>query len=126
MSEIKIDQIVDAVAKIDKEVALQKAALENHTKQDEQMYEQLRRMNDILQQNTDSLKEHMGNNALLKDMIVKMDQRLSPIEKERVEKAAVKEYATARLVLLLKVATAVGFVAGAWEWLWPSLSHLIR
>jgi hypothetical protein len=126
MSDKKIDQIVEAVAKIDKEVALQKAALDTHTKQDEQMYEQLKRMNDILQQNTDSLKEHMGNNALLKQMIIKMDERLSPIEKERVEKAAVREYAMGKLMLLLKIAAAVGFIAGAWEWLWPSLSHLIK
>jgi hypothetical protein len=126
MSEKKIDQIVETVAKIDKEVALQKAALDTHTKQDEQMYEELKRMNNILQQNTDSLKEHMGNNALLKDMIVKMDERLSPIEKERLENAAVKKYALGKLMLILKIATAVGFIAGAWEWLWPSLSHLIR
>lgn len=126
MSEKKIDQIVETVARIDKEVALQKAALDTHTKQDESMYEELKRMNNILQQNTDSLKEHMQNNALLKDMIVKMDDRLSPIEKERVENAAVRKYALNKLALLLKIAAAVGFLAGAWEWLWPSLSHLIK
>lgn len=126
MSEKKIDQIVETVAKIDKEVALQKAALDTHTRQDESMYEELKRMNNILQQNTDSLKEHMQNNALLKDMIVKMDDRLSPIEKERVENAAVRKYALNKLAILLKIAAAVGFLAGAWEWLWPSLSHLIK
>lgn len=126
MSEKKIDQIVEAVAKIDKEVALQKAALETHTRQDESMYEELRRMNNILQQNTDSLKEHMQNNMLLKEMIVKMDDRLSPIEQERLEKLAVRSWATDKLKLILKIAAAVGFLAGAWQWLWPSLSHLIR
>ena len=122
----KIDQIVESVANIDKEVALQKAALETHTKQDESMYEELKRMNNILQQNTDSLKDHMQNNMLLKDMIVNMDKRLSPIEKDRNDKVAVRDWAKAKLKLLLKIAAAVGFLAGAWEWLWPSLSHLIK
>jgi hypothetical protein len=122
----KIDQIVESVAKIDKDNALQRAALESHTKQDEQMYGELKRMNDILQYNTESLKEHMNNNMLLKDMIAKMDDRLAPIEKERLEKAAVKHWATTKLKLLLKIAAAVGFLAGAWEWLYPTLQHLIK
>lgn len=69
MSDKKIEQIAETVCKIDKDVALQKAALEAHTAQDEKMYEELRRMNDILQSNTESLKLHMQNNQLLKDMI---------------------------------------------------------
>ena len=122
----KIDQIAESVAKIDKDNALQKAALEAHTEQDEKMYGELRRMNDILRDNTESLKEHMQNNLLLKDMIVRMDERLSPIEKERLENAAVKHWATTKLKLLLKVAAAVGFLAGAWTWLYPALQHLIK
>lgn len=122
----KVDSVADTVAKIDKAQALQQAAFEVHAKQDEQMYGELKRMNDILLNNTESLKEHMQNNLLLKEMIVKMDDRLSPIEKERLESAAVEAYAASKLKLLLKVAAAVGFLAGAWEWLWPSLSHLIK
>lgn len=122
----KVDSVSETVSKIDKAQALQQAAFEVHAKQDEQMYGELRRMNDILQHNTESLKEHMQNNHLLKEMIVKMDERLNPIEKERLENAAVKAYAVSKVKLLLKLAAAVGFLAGAWEWLWPSLQHLIK
>jgi septal ring factor EnvC (AmiA/AmiB activator) len=122
----RIDAACESLAKIDKDVAIQRTSLEAHTKQDEQMYEELRRMNDILQSNTESLKEHMQNNVLLKEMIVKMDNRLNPIEQERLEAAAVQAFATNKLKLLLKIAAAVGFLAGAWTWLWPSLSHLLK
>jgi hypothetical protein len=122
----KVDSVVDIVNRIDKAQALQQAAFETHTIQDEQMHAELRRMNDTLMLQHQSLKEHMENNVLLRDMIVKMDDRLSPIEKERLERAAVRKFTADKLVFLLKVAAAVGFLAGAWEWLWPSLSHLIK
>ena len=55
----KLDDVVTSIYKVDKEVALQKSAFDEHIKQDEKMYEEFKRMNDILQQNTQSLKEHM-------------------------------------------------------------------
>jgi cell division protein YceG involved in septum cleavage len=122
----KVDSVAEVACRIDKAQALQQAAFDAHTKQDEQMYGELRRMNDILQSNTESLKEHMSNNALLKDMIHKMDQRLDPIEREFIEKTAVKSWVLHKVKFISKVGAAVGFLAGAWVWLWPALQHLIR
>jgi DNA repair exonuclease SbcCD ATPase subunit len=111
----KIDNVSDSIHKIDKEVALQKAAFDEHIKQDEKMYEEFKRMNDILQQNTDSLKEHMHRTDLLETMITRMDQRLSPIELERIEDEAVKKYRNSKLKKYGKVlgviATAIGILA---------------
>jgi DNA repair exonuclease SbcCD ATPase subunit len=111
----KIDNVSDSIHKIDKEVALQKAAFDEHIKQDEKMYEEFKRMNDILQQNTDSLKEHMHRTDLLETMIAKMDQRLSPIELERIEDEAVKKYRNSKLKkygkVLGAIATAIGILA---------------
>lgn len=112
----KLDEVSNYCHKIDKEVALQKAAFDVHTKQDEQMYEELKRMNDILQQNTDSLREHMAQTQLLKDTVLKIDARLAPFEVERIEVEAVKKYRNAKLKkygkILGIIATAIGVLAG--------------
>jgi chromosome segregation ATPase len=122
----RIDSVSDTVCKIDKEVALQKAALETHTKQDEDMYAELRRMNDILQSNTESLKEHMENNALLKDMLKSLNKRLDPIELEFIQKNAVKSWMMTKLKFCAKLGTAIAAVAGAWVYIKPLIEHLFK
>lgn len=113
----KLDEVVDSIHKIDKESALQKHAFDAHTKQDEQMYDELKRMNDILQQNTESLREHMKQTQLLKDTVLKIDARLAPIEIERIEEEAVRKYRNAKLKkygkILGVIATAIGIAAAA-------------
>lgn len=112
----KLDGVSDAIYKVDKEVALQKAAFDEHIKQDEKMYEEFKRMNDILQQNTNSLKEHMHRTNLLEDIVQKMDDRLSPIVQERLEEEAIKKYRNAKLKkwgkILGIIATIIGIIAG--------------
>ena len=112
--ENKVDEISDVVHKIDKEVALQKAAFEEHTQQDELMHKELSRMNDILDVNTLSLKEHMHQTMLLKEMVMKMDSRLSPIETEHMEKQVIAKFQSERkkkitsiIVLAAKIATGL-------------------
>lgn len=122
----KVDSMAAAVASIDKDIALQKCALESHTQQDEKMYEELRRMNDILQLNTENLKEHMQNNMLLKDMIAKMDDRLSPIEVEHIQKTAVNKWVKVRVLYITNIGLAIAAVAGAWVYIKPWLEHLLK
>lgn len=121
----RVDSVAEALAKIDKDTALQRAALESHTKQDEQMYDELKRMNNILQQNTDSLREHMENNILLKDMLHNMNKRLEPIEIEYIEKAAVRAYVLKKAKFIGKIATAVAAIASLWMFAKPLLIHLL-
>ena len=122
----RVDAVVDVCSKIGTDVALQKAALESHTKQDEDMYAELRRMNDILQSNTESLKEHMSNNALLKDMVKSIDKRLDPIEIDFIEKKAVRKYAIDKIKLAGKIATAGGAIAASWVYIKPFIEHLLN
>ena len=89
---------------VSKSLAEYKVAFDLHTKQDELMYEEFKRMNDILQQNTDSLREHMLRTSLLEDAVVKIDGRLQPIEIEKIEKDAVRKAAKNLLLLAAKVA----------------------
>jgi hypothetical protein len=109
----KIDEVSDTIYKIDKEVALQKASFDEHTKQDELMYSQLKRMNDILQENTLSLKEHMSQTMLLRDMVVKMDARMAPLEIKHIEDNAIKHFRRDKLILILKVLGAIAALASA-------------
>ena len=115
----KIEDVANCVNKIDKEVALQKAAFDDHLKQDERMYEEFKRMNDILQQNTESLKEHMHRTELLEVMMQKMDLRLSPIEKNNIETAAVKAYRHEIAMKAAKIVAIVTGIVGAITALWP-------
>lgn len=112
----KLDDVASTVHKIDKEVALQKAAFEDHQKQDEGMYEELKRMNNILQENTESLREHMHRTELLEKVVKTIDDRLSPFEQEKLKKEAVDHYRKEKLVQIGKwlglIATIVGIVAG--------------
>lgn len=111
----KLDDVVDSIHKVDKEVALQKSAFDEHIKQDEKMYEEFKRMNDILQQNTQSLKEHMHRTELLEELVTKIDTRLSPFEIDKIQKEAVNQYRNEKLKKYGKVlgliATAIGILA---------------
>lgn len=110
----KLDTVADTCAKIDKDLTLHKAIFDAHLKQDERMYEEFKRMNDILADNTESLKEHMHRTSLLEKAVVNMDRRLSPIEIEHIEKRAVSKYAANKLRLIGRFAGAVTALAGIW------------
>lgn len=110
-------------SQIELAIALQKAALDQHTIQDSKMYEELKRMNDILMENTNSLKDHMAQTALLKDTVIKMDARLLPIELERIKKLAISEYRWGAIVLTAKI---VGFLLGSGGLVWGIIEILGR
>jgi DNA replication protein DnaD len=122
----RLEGVATSVAKIDKDNAIQRIALEEHTKSDEKMYEELKRMNDILQQNTDSLKEHMHRSDLLEDLVHKMDKRISPIELERVQRAAVKDFLHKNIKFIAKIGAAALTIAGAWIYIKPILDHFFK
>lgn len=110
--EKKIEDISDCVNKIDKDVVLHKAAFDNHLAQDERMYEEFRRMNDILQQNTDSLKEHMHRTHLLEAIVEKMDNRLSPLEESIKEQEIISRYRKDLMIKLIKIVGAMAGLSG--------------
>ena len=121
----KIDEVSDLVHRIDKEVALQKNAFDDHLDQDERMYQEFKRMNDILQQNTDSLKEHMHRTELLESIVTKMDERLSPMELEHLKKTAVRSWVKDNAILLAKIFGAISAVAGVWMLIQPWLTKIL-
>lgn len=117
----QVAEISEVVHKIDKEVALHKASFDEHIRQDEKMYEEFKRMNDILQTNTESLKEHMHRTevaekqlCILEDLAKNIDMRLSPFEKEKIENEAIKQYRNENLVRIGKVIGLIATIVGIW------------
>lgn len=108
----KLDDVSDSIHKVDKEVALQKASFDEHVKQDAKMYEEFKRMNDILQQNTESLKEHMHRTELLEEIVKKMDARLSPVEIRHIEEEAIKRHRKDLLIRTGKIIAALAALGG--------------
>lgn len=84
-----------------------------HVTTDKQMYEEIKRTNDILEKNTESLIEHVRRTELneiaiqeLKSMNQRFDSRLTPIEHSHIEKAGLQK-------LWVRVGVALGIGASA-------------
>jgi hypothetical protein len=92
----KMDGLSDTLHKVDKETTLQKAIFADHILREDEMFSEFRRMNDILQQNTDSLREHMRRTDVLEDIIQKMDLRFTPIEIAHIETQVIEKYKSDR------------------------------
>lgn len=121
----KLDNVSLSVHKIDKDLALHKSQFDQHIIQDEKMYEEFKRMNDILQQNTDSLKEHIHRTELLEDFARKMDSRLSPIEIKHIEDEAIKRHKYNTLARWTKILAAIATLGGLLIWAKPLLLKLL-
>lgn len=121
----KLDDVSSAIHKVDKDLALHKSQFEQHIVQDEKMYEEFKRMNDILQQNTNSLKEHMHRTELLEELVTKMDGRLSPLEVKHIENNAIKLHKHEQLVRWGKILAALLAISGLLMWAKPLLIKLL-
>jgi hypothetical protein len=108
----KLDDVSDTVTRIDKDVAAHRAAFDQHTADDKDMFTEFVRMNDILSQNTASLREHMHRTDLLEAAVLRMDERISPMEVERLRKGAVNDWIKSKLWLVSKVLAAITTVGG--------------
>lgn len=115
----KVDEVANTVHKIDKEQAVQRAAFDEHLVQDERMYQEFKRNNDILQDNTASLREHMHRTDMLEELMLKMDARFTPVELKFTKEQAIGEYRAERkkkikglLVLTAKIIGTITAVIG--------------
>lgn len=117
----KCDDIKDDVGELTRRFETHETAFEQHLEQDKKMYEELHRMNDILQANTDSLKEHMVRTANVEntqsvqnEALIKIDGRLQVIEEKEMKKEAVKEYLASKTkkwgIRLGLVSTVLGII----------------
>jgi DNA-directed RNA polymerase sigma subunit (sigma70/sigma32) len=103
----RVDTVVDRVADLSKSIEALKTSFEHHVGQDEKMYEELVRLNDTLDHNTASLKEHMRRTDLLEDYVKGVDARFSPLEMELLRKKAVGSWISQHMKFIAKLAAAV-------------------
>lgn len=100
------------VSEVDKTLAEYKVSLDHHIAADEKMYDELKRMNDILSVNTESLRTHMRRTELLEQATLKLDSRLSDIEIKAIQREAVKRWISSSIILLGKIIAGVAALAG--------------
>lgn len=108
----KLDDLQKSTHNIDKEVALQKAAADERHQDLKAVQEEQKRANEILAENTKSLQEHMARTDLLETAVKKIDERLTPIEIERIQKEAVAKHRKEVIVKAAKIAGALTALGG--------------
>jgi len=106
--EKSVDNVDNKCDRIDTTLAVMTAKFEEHLKQDEKMYEEFKSMVQILRENTDSLKEHVLRTNTLQDMVIGINNRLEPIEQDRLKKAAVTEFIKSKAAFWAKIGGAAG------------------
>lgn len=119
----ELKDLGERASKIEIAVALSKQAVDQHASQTNRLCEELKRMNDILQENTNSLKDHMAQTAMLKDQVIKMDARISPIEAERLKQTTISDWRWGVIVMTSKI---VGFLLGSGGLVWGIIEILGR
>jgi CMP-N-acetylneuraminic acid synthetase len=105
----RVDTVVDRVHDMSVTLSTHVNAFVAHTQQDEKMWLEMKRTNDILQDNTASLKDHMRRTELLERHIQTVEHKFSPLLAEQIGKEAVNNFVKNKLELAKKV----GGVAGA-------------
>lgn len=108
----KLDDLQKSTHNIDKEVALQKAAAEDRHTEIKGLKDEAALHNQILAENTKSLQEHMARTDLLEVAVKKIDERLTPIEIERIQKDAVAKHRRDLVIKTAKVAGALTALGG--------------
>jgi multidrug resistance efflux pump len=121
----KLDDLQKSTHNIDKEVALQKAAAEERHADIRGLQDEAKRNNEILAENTKSLQEHMARTDLLEAAVKKMDERLTPIEIERIEKEAVAEHRKDVIIKIAKITGALTAIVGLLAAVKPFLLALL-
>lgn len=93
------------------------AEIQRLNKNQESLNEKVEENNQILIRNTISLEEHMRRTDANERMINSVSDRLTPIETEKIEKAAVAKSRRETMMLWFKIigsiATVGGIIAGA-------------
>lgn len=121
----KLDELQKSTHNIDKEVALQKAASNERHADIKSIQEEQKRSNDILQKNTESLNEHMARTDLLEKAVKKIDERLTPIEIDRIEKEAISKHRKEMMVRIAKILSVLAALGGAIAALKPYIIALL-
>lgn len=110
----ELKAVRESIKEVSEKVSEMDVLVKTHVEKDERLYDAFQRTNDILAQNTDSLKEHMHRTDLaekrtdlLEEAVKTFHKRLNPIETEIIRKDAVSSWKKDRIYMLAKAMGAV-------------------
>lgn len=114
--EKTVDKVDEKCNVIEKTLVQLSTRFNDHLQQDEKMYEEFKHMVSILQENTESLKDHILRTNMLQESVLKMDARLSPLEQERLKREAVREFLSSKAKkwgkLIAMASAGIGVLVG--------------
>lgn len=108
----KLDEMQKSLHNVDKDNAVIKAAVQEQSNDIKVLQEQQKQSNDIQRQNTKSLDEHMYRTDLLEKLHQDLDNRLTPIEIEKIEQTAIKAHTKELIIRWAKIVGALATVTG--------------
>lgn len=103
----KLDSVTEKVSDIGTKLEVHLAKFEAHVDGERDRWEAIDRNTKILQENTESLKEHMQRTDLLENYVKKIDERFTPVEIASQRKQAVIEWWKNTMVFIAKAGAAV-------------------
>ena len=109
----RLDVVIEKTYEIGASLKSHREMFEQHSSQDEQMYDELRRMNNILQDNTNSLRQHMHRTDLLEILVKNAEARFNPFEVEMIRKKNINNWIYSRVLFLSKFGAVGSAIAGA-------------
>lgn len=117
--EDKVENLTVNIQRIQSTVQSQSNTLNDHiavvAAKEARIAQELTRSNDILRENTDSLKEHIRRTELLENKLSSIDGRLCPIEQEFLRSQIIKNYIKDKwkrwAIILGIIGTSIGIIA---------------
>jgi exonuclease VII small subunit len=111
--ETYIKTIENKINELDKSLVEYRVSMQNHITTDQDMYAELKRMNDILAQNTESLKVHIHRTELLEEMAIKIANRITQLEIKQIEERAIEKWTSDKIMLIGKIMASILAIIGA-------------
>lgn len=105
-----VDNLTDKVHEIDKGLVEHRVLIKNQTEANIAHHEELKRIGDVLQENTNQLREHIRRTDILEDEYRRLNNKITPVEEELKNKKTIKEFFTKNIALIGKISAAIAAV----------------
>jgi hypothetical protein len=111
--DANIKTIENKINELDKALVEYRVSMQNHIATDQDMYVELKRMNDILAQNTESLKIHIHRTELLEEVSIKIANRITQLEIKQIEEKAIEKWTSDKIMVIGKIMASIFAIIGA-------------
>ena len=118
----KLDNVTEKISDIGTRLEVHIAKFDAHVDSEEAIQQAIVRNTEVLQGNTESLKEHMQRTDLLETYVKKIDERFTPVELTAQRKQAVMDWWKNGVIFVAKL----GGAATAITVIFKALSMLLK